>query len=156
MAKTRQFLVTIPNWRDESSPEQCAGELQIDLSNIYGTTQSQGPVTVRPLPDLAADDTDLELGFRALTAALRRWDAMNETCLFSEPVALSRGQIAALIAELSKERSERTGHVDQAALDAVLAIRSSDERPGPPVQKNARVQMIIIDAICRCMPEEGK
>jgi hypothetical protein len=157
MAATRQFLVTMSAAPDEAlSPDRMANRIAGILlahPQVCCVGMVERTMSVIPLPDLGDDDGDLQTGFRRLSATLRRLDQMNAVCIYSEPVELSRGQIAALLAELSKQHPARTSRVDHAALDAVLAIRESDKRSGQQVQKNARAQLIITDAICRCVPE---
>lgn len=155
MTATRQFLVTLNGYApSEHSPKEAAEALTAELVNSAFVRYGHYPdgIQVRPLPDLAADDTHLQLGFRALSASLCNWGPDHDPDC---PVAilLTRHHVAALIAELSKQHPARTSHVDHAAFDAMRAIRESDKRPGHQVQKNARAQMIITDAICRCVPE---
>lgn len=156
MKTARHFLVTTDFVHDDLSPERGAECVRAVLVRGSEDEIAMGHriVSVVPMPDLDADDSDLQTGFRRLSATLRRLDQMNGVCIYSEPVELSRGQIAALVVELSKQHPARTSHVDQAALDAVRAIREADKQPGQQVQKNARAQLIITDAICRCVPED--
>lgn len=153
MTATRQFLVTAPIPRVDETPARAAVDLAETLAEIFrGPDDIAHGLAVVPLPNLAADDTHLQLGFRALSASLCNWGPDHDPDC---PVAilLTRHHVAALVAELSKQHPARTARVDHAALDAVVAIRESDKRPGQQVQKNARAQIIITDAICRCVPE---
>lgn len=154
-----QFLVTMSSQPGERlGPDKMANRIASILlacPEVCCAGMVERSMSIIPLPDLAADDTDLQIGFRRLTSGWCTWGA-DHGMGTKVPLDLTRGQITALVTELTKQRPGHTNQVDLAALEAMRAIRSSDERPGPPVQKNARVQMIIIDAICRCMPEEGK
>jgi hypothetical protein len=156
MTATRQFLVTLEGYEPtDRSPAVAAHSLKYAVANLPSFTMEAEfeDVQVAPLPDLAADDTHLQLGFRALSASLCNWGPDHDpNC----PVAilLTRHHVAALVAELSKQHPARTARVDHAALDAMRAIRESDKRPGQQVQKDARAQLIITDATCRCVPED--
>jgi len=109
MTATRQFLVTIDGpWPNGATPEDCAHDVADLLRGKYWNPGEPVMASVNPLPDLAKDDSDLQTGFRRLSATLRRLDQMNTVCIYSEPVELSRGQIAALVAELSKQHPART------------------------------------------------
>jgi hypothetical protein len=152
MTAARQFLVTLDGYEPgDRSPDVAAHALKYAIANMPTTAMEGGfdDVTVVALPDLAADDTGLQIGFRNLAAAARS----NQR---SVGTVISKEQAAALVAELSKQHPARTSHVDQSALDAMRAIRDSDKRPGQQVQKDAHVQLIITDAICRCVPEVGR
>ena len=152
MSVTRQFLVTMSARLDEKlAPDGMANRIAgvlLACPSVCVVGMVERTMSVIPLPDLAVDDSDLQTGFRALSGL-----ACNGTYLST--ATISTRQAAALVAELSKQHPARTGHVDQAALKAMRAIRESDERPGRQVQKDARAQLIITDAICRCVPEVG-
>jgi hypothetical protein len=149
MTATRQFLVTMSATPDEKLPpdrmaNRIAGIL-LACPQVCCVGMVERTMDVIPLPDLANDDSALQIGFRRL-ASVKSHPHVAE-------MVVSREEALALVAELSKEHPARTGHVDHAALDAVRAIRESDKRPGRQVQKDARAQLIITDAICRCVPE---
>jgi hypothetical protein len=150
MTATRQFLVTMSAAPDEAlSPDRMANRIAGILlahPQVCCVGMVERTMSVIPLPDLGDDDSDLEMGFRKLRVGINHpSEALS--------IPFTPAQCRALVAELSKQHPARTARVDHAALDAVLAIRESDKRPGQQVQKNARAQLIITDAICRCVPE---
>ncbi len=151
MPTTRQFLVTMSVPEGEQfAPDKMANRIAERLLvhtsiTLFGMVERT--MFVIPLPDLAADDTHLQIGFRNLAAAASSDQPSIGT-------VISKEQAAALVAELSKEKPGRTGNVDQAALDAVRQIREVDKRTNlEPVQKDARAQLIITDTICLCLLE---
>ncbi len=149
MTAARQFLVTMSAAPDEALPpdrmaNRIAGVL-LASPQICMVGMVERTMIVFPLPDLGADDSALQLAFRRL-ASLKTHPHVAE-------MVISREEALALVAELSRQHPARTAHVDRAALDAVRAIREADKQPGQQVQKNARAQLIITDAICRCVPE---
>lgn len=150
MTATRQFLVTMSADPDEKLPpdrmaNRIAGVL-LASPQVCVVGMVERTMSVIPLPDLAEDDSDLQMGFRKLQIGVNHpIEALS--------IPFTSAQCRALVAELSKQNPARTSQVDHAALDAMRSIRESDKRPGQQVQKDARAQLIITDAICRCVPE---
>lgn len=151
MTATRQFLVTMSAQPDETLPpdrmaNRIAGVL-LACPSVCVVGMVERTMSVVPLPDLAADDADLQIGFRALSELARNGTYLSSTTITTR-------QAAALVAELSKQHPARTVHVDQGALAAALDIQRVVKMPNlREVQKTARIQMIVTDAICRCVPE---
>jgi hypothetical protein len=150
MNVSRKFIVAIPGWKAESSDKDCADIVREGLDLLFERQPKLAePVEVVALPDLGADDSDLQVGFRILS-----WLALNGTYLSN--ATITTAQAKALVAELSKEKPGRTASVDEAALSAVRQIRQEDARPGrQQVQRDARAQLIITDAICGCLLERS-
>jgi hypothetical protein len=147
MTITRQFLVTLPGWFPGADPDLCANSLRMALEMTLSDPRvSPLAVRVSALRMIGDDDSDLQMAFRRLSAATQ------DPNLHSTSV--TQRQARAIVNEMVRPRPERTSQVDHAALQAVLAIRDADQQPGQQVQKNARAQLIITDAICRCVPED--
>lgn len=104
-------------------------------------------------PHGETDDTHLQLGFRALAAAAREARSVGVGSDQVMRIALTPPQVAALMLEVSKQLPERTAEVDRAALEAMQAVRALfASRWSRPEMRDARVQLAITDAICRCLP----
>lgn len=146
MTATRQFLVTLNGYEPGSHDPQTAAGAIGDVLHMNPLVHF-GDVHIVPLPNLGADDSDLQISFRALSEL-----AHNGTYLSS--TMITTRQAAALVAELSKEKPGRTSHVDLAALYATREVETAYVKHAMHAsQRRARIQLIITDAICRCLPE---
>lgn len=149
MSTTRQFLVTLDDVTEDWAavpPQDYAMRLRLRLD--HGSIAAQcGEITVVPLPDLDADDIHLQIGFRNLSRYMR---ALSPPAEITIPIEQAR----AFHTYLAQEKPGRTSEVDKLALQAahdIDLVLKNDKLAGP--QKMARAQLIITDAICRCLPE---
>lgn len=158
MTIERLFLVSVSHWREDAPLDDCARSVREVLAESYrDETDRQAIVTAVPLPDLGENDFDLQRGFRKLVEAERvlMSDGQN---LHSPPI--SAPEVRALIAAISKQPAEKTADVEVAALDAMREVRELITkwmtRRMLTVQRDARIQLVITDAIVRCLQGEKR